>query len=113
MNYLSETVKAYIAGFIDGEGYIGIVRQRKIPNREQSDTWLYHPWVILISTDAGIIKEVLEAVSIGKKALQRRTGVWKDSHQLKITNHEDVVKFLTEIKPFLRIKRQQAELLIK
>ena len=113
MNVLNDTDKAYLAGFIDGEGYIGIVKQKKYANRSQSGSWLYHPWVVITSTDPNIINDLYDIVSIGKKVLQRRTGVYKDAHQLKITNHGDIINLLTEIKPYLRIKKVHADLLIK
>ncbi len=52
----------------------------KLTRSQQSDTWQYHPWVI---------QDLFLVVSIGKKVLQRRTGVYKDAYQLKITNHND------------------------
>lgn len=52
-------------------------------------------------------------VDMGKQVMQRRTGVWKDVYQLKITNHNDLILFLKLLVPFLRIKKTQAELLIR
>lgn len=41
-NDLTNEQKAWFAGFIDGEGYLGITFQRKKENRNQSASPCYH-----------------------------------------------------------------------
>lgn len=62
MNHLSETDKAWLAGFVDGEGYV-----------TQSGTWQYHPWIIITNTNQNIVDYVLTVVLAQKRASLRRT----------------------------------------
>lgn len=105
--------KAWLAGFIDGEGFLGVVKQRKIANRLQSDSWLYHPWVTVTSTNLSIIEEILSTVWGGKKASLGRTAGHKLGYQAKFTKLEAVERLLNNVKPFLRLKGSQADLLLE
>jgi|SRR3989344_7422246 len=111
--HLSETDKAWLAGFIDGEGYIGIVRSRKRKTRQSSDTWRYHPWVIVTSTDVKVLEDIQLVVSTQKRASLSRTAGQKAAYQIKITKFNDLVQFLEAVLPYLRLKQKQAKLLIE
>ncbi|MDO8488058.1 MAG: hypothetical protein Q7S31_01955 [bacterium] len=109
---LSETDKAWLAGFIDGEGYIGIVRIKKKVTRQSSDTWRYYPWVIVTNTDTKVLADIQLAVSTEKQASLSRTEGHKPAFQVKISKFDDVAQFLEAVLPYLRLKQKQAQLLI-
>lgn len=110
---LSETDKAWLAGFIDGEGYIGIVRSRKKITGQSSDTLLYHPWVIVTSTDVKVLEDIQLVVSTQKRASLSRTAGHKAAYQIKITKFNDVVLLLEAVLPYLRLKHKQAKILVE
>lgn len=106
--------KAWISGFVDGEGYIGIVRQRKKEDRSQSPTLQYHPLVIISNTQKESIKKIQEWTGMGKIVeINSKSPRWKKSYQLKITKFNEIETILNEIKDYFLIKRPQAELLLQ
>lgn len=113
LNHLSETDKAWLAGFVDGEGYIGIVRTKKKANQTQSDSLLYHPWIIITNTNLNIVEYILTVVSAQKRASLRRTEGQKASYQIKISKFENVIELLEYLLPYLRLKVEQAKLVIQ
>jgi len=113
MKVLSKVDKAWLAGFVDGEGYIGIVRQRKKANRQQSDSLVYHPWVIVTNTDTKILEYIQSVVLTQKRASLGFTEGHKIGYQVKITKFGEVIALLEEILPYLKVKSEQAKLLIK
>lgn len=62
---LSLRQKAWIAGFMDGEGYLGIVRQRKKETRTQSPTLQYHPYIIISNTQRNVIDRIQSWTGLG------------------------------------------------
>lgn len=111
--YLSETDKAWLAGFIDGEGYIGIVRSRKKITRQSSDTLLYHPWVIVTNSDVKVLEYIQSVVSTQKRASLSRTAGQKATYQVKINKFDDVMLLLEAVLPYLKLKHRQAKILIE
>ncbi|MEK9208188.1 MAG: hypothetical protein AAB922_06900 [Patescibacteria group bacterium] len=113
MKFISETEKSWLAGFIDGEGYIGIVRAKKRATRQRSDSLLYQPWIIITSTDIKVLEDIQLVVRTQKRASLRPTEGRKIGYQIKINKFDDVVDFLEAVRPYLRVKQKQAELLVK
>lgn len=114
MNLTSKTDKAWLAGFIDGEGYIGLIRNRKRVTSQNSATFMYHPWVVLTSTDPEIMKYIQHVILAQKLVVLRRTAVgnWKQAFQVKVTKFDEVTSVLNAVLPYLRIKNKQANLVI-
>ena len=111
---ISEIDKAWLAGFIDGEGYIGVVKSQKSENDQHSASWLFHPWVIVTNTNPKAIKDIQTAIGFGKRAFLRRTeGRDKPAYQIKITKLDDVITLLETIGPYLKLKTKQCKLMIK
>ncbi len=59
---LSETDKAWLAGFIGKAG------------PWNSDSLIYHPWVIITSTDTKVLEDIQLVVSTQKRASLSRTA---------------------------------------
>jgi LAGLIDADG-like domain len=107
LNDLSETVRAYIAGLFDGEGsiYIGLqANSRSIP--------LHFLEISITNTDKGVLEWIKEKCGgrITKKAqvkerYRKPIWAWKASSR-------QAASFLGCIKPYLRIKTEQADVAI-
>lgn len=110
---LLKTDIAWLAGFIDGEGYIGIVKYQKIANSQHSNSWLFHPWVIVTNTNQKAIRDLQLLLGYGKRVFLKRTGRDKSAYQIKITKFDEVIKLLELVSPFLRLKSKQAKLMIQ
>lgn len=109
---LKETEKAYIAGFLDGEGTITI---SKATNKTGVH---YLPVVQLANTNEKVMKwlcEKLKKLNISFSFLIDRPKKknWKECYIIIIREMESIRKFLYEIKDYLIVKRTQAELLLE
>lgn len=114
MNKLTEIEKAYLAGFMDGEGCIHI--SRGYDKKGISVSCIY-TLRVLIAQAGEKGKEILtywqEKVGLGIVVNQdRKNDKWKSSHTWIIsTNH--AAAFLASILPYLIIKKEEAEIAIK
>ena len=102
---LTQTQLAYLAGFIDGDGSI---YARLKPN----DTYRYGfqiaPYIILFQSakDETNFKKICEMLNCGYLR-KRKDGIL----EYTIGRKEEIVALIKAIKPYLILKRQQADLL--
>ncbi len=102
--------KRYIAGFIDGEGYISVVKHK--------DTRLKRGYTLFpIFRITNSNKEALEKINEFVKGDIRSNGRDRNSnhkqvYRIEVIKLERIKEILKEIKPYLIIKKQQAELMI-
>jgi hypothetical protein len=99
---LNEVEKAYIAGIVDGEGSIGLWRHHK--NETHS------PRVTVANNNLALLQWIQSKVGgviVSKKKRQAHHG---DSYAWSICQNR-AIAFLNEIKGYLIIKKQQAELI--
>lgn len=114
MAELSIEQKAWLAGFIDGEGYIGITFQRKKETSWQASSPLYHPWLIVANTSLPALTYVQEIIGAGKiYVLKKATGRTKESFQYKLGSMRVLQEVLESIEPYLKIKSIQCRTLIE
>jgi len=86
---VKENEKAWLAGFIDGEGYIGITFQRKKENRQQSASARYHPYLIITNNSLEILKKIKTLIGFGHVyKLSRNIEHHKQGFQYKLTEME-------------------------
>jgi len=102
----------YLAGFIDGEGYIGITFQRKKETHYQSASGRYHPYLIIANNNYEILDDIKKFTNSGRIYKLSRNFKQKQGFQYKLTEMEPLKNFLYLIKPYLRIKQKQCKLLI-
>jgi hypothetical protein len=98
------TDAAYLAGLLDGEGCIHAAMIGR--NKEQVQL-LVEVW----NTHKGTIDHLHEAFG-GHRGVQDRSESWKPVHFWRISIG-GVRKFLPEIAPYMRIKRDQAEVALE
>lgn len=103
MNSLSETDRAYIAGFIDGEGCITILKNKK--GKYSS----YYALTLTIAQADKLALEDLSAIIGGGKIYKSKST---DTHFLTFAPNDSIF-LLKEIRPYLRYKKDQADLAIE
>lgn len=101
-------VRAYLAGLIDGEGYIGV--KRRMPSEANKlASPKYSPCVSLSMTDFGPVKLMADFCTLGEQIVSRkRTRNLKIIYQFDLENHR-AAAFLREIRPYLIGKAEQAD----
>ena len=102
----------YIAGFIDGEGYIGITFQRKKETSYQSASVHYHPYLIIANNNYKILNDIKKFVGSGYIYKLSHNYKHKECFQYKLTKMEQLKHLLEFIQPYLRIKQRQCVLLL-
>lgn len=105
----SDSDAAYLAGIIDGEGCITILRRKHV---ERGQRPRYALEVVVINTDVRLI-EWLQA-RFGGSVNRRKIECdrWADSFRWRSSNlHSEAI--LRRVRPFLIIKAAQADLALK
>ena len=110
MNQLTEMQKAYIAGFIDGEGCI---RVRRMRSRGKVCEFNFEAQVIVTNTNLDILEKLKNITGIGtlyvyKKFPKEGEGKWKPCHRWQVVSSQ-AEDLLNAIYPYLEIKRKQTE----
>lgn len=82
----SNEEKAWLAGFIDGEGYIGILKQKKKETRQQAASLVYHPYLIVTGTNKASIDCVHSLTGCGWVVTTYRKDHHKTAYQYKLSN---------------------------
>jgi len=99
LSNLSVAEKAYIAGFLDGEGSFGIQKSG-------------YPFVIVANSDKSVINWISEKVGYGTKwYVNDARGNRKPMYSFRIQTYADIIEFIEAIIPYLKVKKQQAQLL--
>jgi len=112
-NIKKETLSGeYVAGFIDGEGYIGITFQRKKETHCQSASARYHPYLIITNNNYEILNDIKKFVGSGRIYKLSRNYKQKQGFQYKLTKMEPVRRFLNFVHPYLHLKQKQCEFLL-
>lgn len=104
---------AYLAGIIDGDGYIGLLRNGRNNKKSfhSSRDYIYTPTVKVAMVDKEFILWLKESFG-GNFETRLAYGNARESYCWTLRK-ASVEKFLHEIYPYLRIKKKQAELIFK
>lgn len=101
---LPDADAAYLAGMIDADGSVGIYGDSKRKHRVQ---------VTISNTDYDFLLWVKQVTSVGSVNKQRAgTAHWKPTFQWCCTS-KAAVTFLTQLAPFMRVKKDRAQLAIE
>ena len=98
----------YIAGIIDGEGYIGLIQHRK----KKSLNFGYSPKTSVTNTNTTLLYWLKQETGIGVVTPQSKVEGCKPRWEWRL-NADEMREFLVCIEPFLLIKKQQAVLLLE
>ena len=112
---LTETEKAYLAGFLDADGMIRL----KIGMKNERGPKSLIPLVHYTNTCMMTIKRVMEMLGKSqtnfKANVQRRKNGsgWTDKVEIEIAGLKRVVPFLTALRPYLITKALEGDLLLR
>jgi len=96
-----DTDFAYLAGLVDGEGYIGIIRG-----------WPYYRPLIAIESTSGEIMEWLKKFPEGRIYYRKSQNPnWKDCHTWRCHSSSKIKAILAAISPYVVLKKKQVELM--
>lgn len=102
-----ETEKAWLAGFVDGEGHIGI---QKITAHNRT---FFNVRMQITQCNYNVLQYVAQLtkhqrIHIAHRANKNQAQAWVWCSDMRVT-----VKILQEIIPYLRVKKPQAELALE
>ena len=103
----SSTIGAYLAGFLDGDGSIYV---RMKPNHTYRYGFQVAPYVVLFQSnqDRKNFEKICSIIGFGILR-ERKDGILEYS----INRTDNLKSFLASVKPFLILKKKQAELMLK
>lgn len=106
---ISERDKAFIAGLIEGEGWLGLHQ-----NTLHSSGRTYKfpsPAFGLVNTEPEMVKYLIDTLEIGTVSWQKH-GKWKPQIKFNITKSAELITFFEIMIPYLRWKKTEAQLLL-
>src|SRR5262249_33043623 len=104
-----ELFYAWAAGFIDGEGHLGIARRRR---RNGSGTWHYFPILTLSNTVRAPLDEFKARRGIGSVHCRGKVPGYKPVYCYVIAA-QACLRLLPRVRPYLRVKGPQADVLLR
>jgi len=110
MPYKAEEL-AYIAGLVDGEGYIGLVKVTET-RRIFRTTYCYLPTIRISMCDREGI-DFIDRLFKGNIWFHQKQKGWRDQWEWSAKGKKRVAEILKAILPYLKIKKRQAEVLIE
>ena len=107
MRKISSITKAYLAGFMDGDGSIYV---RLKPNPTYKYGFQVAPYIVFFqsSKNKENFEKVCSLINIGY-IRERKDGIM----EFIISKNEDIKKFLKIVKPYSIMKKEQVELMSK
>lgn len=108
---MQATDAAYIAGFLDGEGTIGIVAHNKPGNIAGKDRRTPHYRLVIGITnrDLAVLKWIQERCGGTTFMKHWQNPMWAPAFELRITNRDDAAAFLHAVAPFVKVKVRQVD----
>ena len=109
LSYITELDWAWLAGFIDGEGTIGL-------NKRGRDLREFRPTIKIFNTNKEVLDYIQSLLSTGsvcpmdKKSVESKTC--KTVYMWTANIKESIIPILEHILPYLKVKNKQAELLL-
>jgi hypothetical protein len=111
LRVLKDTDASYIAAFVDGEGSISINMTNAVPGKRRSTS--YGPRVSIANTNKVVLSWIHRSTGIGLVVPKPQSnGRFKDQWQWYL-RVDEIEAFLLQIRGFLKIKREQADLMLE
>lgn len=106
--------KSYIAGYFDGEGTIGLYRNKGSKCNRYRSGFKPPSWIRVVSI-VNTYKIIFDELKLnyGGRISKKKLTSKKICYEWIIGAKKDILFFLNDILPFLREKKQQAILMIK
>jgi hypothetical protein len=101
----------YIAGLIDGEGCLYVHRGWDLSRSFNSPN--YYPGLLIAMCGPQELALALKAEFGGSVSFHRSENGWRPIWQWRITGRKAIMHCLKLISPYLIVKRQEAEILLR
>ena len=108
---LKPTESAYLAGLIDGEGWIGLMLKKEKTRRRVR----FQPVIHICNTNLTVLewaRDTIEYGSVGKHA-HEYSKKNKLTYRYTLLRNDEIIKLLTQIKKYLIIKKEHVNVLLK
>lgn len=114
---MEESTLGYIAGIIDGEGSIMIMRvagKAFMEQRRKRGCYIphYHPQIRIGMVERAPLDLIVRATSLGEVVQEKSYNNRRPMFRWNIRRRESIIKFLEMIYPYLLVKKKQAEIVI-
>ncbi|HET6444894.1 MAG TPA: hypothetical protein VFI27_09995 [candidate division Zixibacteria bacterium] len=104
---LKETDWAWIAGMVDGEGCISL-------QRGYTKQWVwYKPRLAVTNTDQAAMEFIAKALGANTRKRKPVRPHYRPIVDVEVGSRKTLLSILPKLIPYLRIKRRQAELLLR
>ena len=112
---MTPTERAYVAGIIDGEGWVEFKWHDRI-RRDRKGTPTYRTLIVRMEVpqvDKRLIDWLMEITQEGTRDIKRYPSnpTWHDQHRWRCGYHA-VYRVLKQVYPYLIVKKQKAKLVI-
>ena len=112
---MTPTERAYVAGIIDGEGYIEF-KQRDRIRHDRPGKPVHKVWNIRLEVpqvDGRLIDYLMETTAEGTRDMKRfpNNDKWQDQHRWRVA-HRGVYRVLKQIHKYLIVKGEKSKLVI-
>lgn len=112
---MKETEKAWIAGFIEGEGCLTILKSKN--KKKNGRIYVnYRPIITITNTSLELLefcRSLIKRGTIYRREMHTTRPNCKTKYFLFVYRRLEVLEVCREILPFLRNKRKHAEILIE
>lgn len=109
MRQVDNETAAYVAGIVDGEGYIGVVKREMTGSMRSTR---YAGVLVVGNTSRRLIEALVAAFDIGS-VTYRRGGERKKGCFLWAIQSRNARDVLVRVRPYLVVKRAQADLVVE
>lgn len=110
---MNKLQSAYLAGLIDGEGYIGILKVKKGEKKQwfSNREFIFRPVMKVAMVDKELIRWLKGAYG-GTFETRKAHGNARESYCWSLRK-KSVITLIKKIYPYLRVKKKQAEILLR
>jgi ribosome maturation protein Sdo1 len=103
----------YMAGMVDADGYIGIVRSGPTQKSGEEKVYSYYtPQLMVVNRSKKLMDDIVKTYG-GKYYIRKKLSDKHCSHYMWRTVSSNAIPILNKIIPYLVIKKEQARLCIK
>ena len=109
MREMTPTERAYVAGIIDGEGYIEFKQKDRI-RHDRPGKPIHKVWSVRLEVpqvDGRLIDYLMETTGEGHRDIKRypNNPEWQDQHRWRVS-YRGVYRILKQIKKYLIVKKE-------
>lgn len=113
LEWKTNLVNAYFAGFFDGEGSVGIYKHKQ-SGYSRCSGYFYKPRITVSNTDWDILKKMQSVYGGGLFSYTRKDdSTRKTAHLWSLNTNKQIEAFVLKMLPYLEIKRDQAKLILE